>query len=90
MALFRQLLGRLHSGDVVLADRYFCSYFMICLLRERNVDVVTRLHQSRTADFRRGKPPTFGMALAGPCSGGSTPRGIGELRSKDKCVRDWW
>ena len=55
MALFRQLLDRLRSGDVVLADRYFCSYFMICLLRERNVDVVTRLHQSRTADFRRGK-----------------------------------
>jgi len=33
-ALFRQLLDRLQAGDVVLADRYFCSYFMIALLRE--------------------------------------------------------
>src|SRR5207249_230747 len=32
-ALFRQLLDRLQPGAVVLADRYFCSYFMIALLR---------------------------------------------------------
>lgn len=55
MALLRQLLDRLEAGDVVLGDRYFCSYFMICLLQELGVDVVTRLHQKRTADFRRGK-----------------------------------
>ena len=54
-ALFRELLDRLKAGDVVLADRYYCSYFMIALLRERNVDVVFRLHQGRTADFTRGK-----------------------------------
>lgn len=54
-ALFRQLLTRLKAGAVVLADRYFCSYFMIALLRERGVDVVTRLHQRRGSDFRRGR-----------------------------------
>ena len=54
-ALFRQLLDRLKSGDVVVGDRYFCSYFMIALLRSRGVDCVTRLHQRRTADFRRGR-----------------------------------
>jgi putative transposase len=54
MALFRQLLGRLERGDIVLGDRYFCSYFMICLLQELGVDLVTLLHQKRTADFRRG------------------------------------
>ena len=54
-ALFRQLFERLHRGDVVLGDRYFCSYFMICLLQELGVDVVTRLHQCRTADFRYGE-----------------------------------
>ena len=54
-ALFRELFDRLQAGDVVLGDRYYCSYFMICLLRELGVDVVTRLHQKRTADFRRGK-----------------------------------
>ena len=55
MALFRQLLGQLSHGDIVLADRYYCSYFMIALLRKMGVDVVTRLHQGRQADFRRGQ-----------------------------------
>jgi Transposase DDE domain len=54
-ALLRELLECFQSGDILLADRYFCSYFMIALLRERGVDVVTRLHQARTADFRRGR-----------------------------------
>jgi DDE family transposase len=39
---------------VLLADRFYCSYFMVALLRERNVDVVFRLHHRRHADFRRG------------------------------------
>ena len=54
-ALLRELLDQLRAGDVVVADRHFCSYFMICLLRARGVHVVSRLHQRRTADFRRGK-----------------------------------
>ena len=54
-ALFRQLLDRLSTGDVVLADRYYCSYFMICLLQQRGVDLVSRLHHKRAADFRRGQ-----------------------------------
>lgn len=53
-ALLRELFARLRRGDVLLADRYFCSYFMICLLQELGVDLVSRLHQCRTADFRRG------------------------------------
>ena len=54
-ALLRELFGRLKRGDILLADRYFCSYFMLCLLLELGVDFVTRLHQLRTADFRRGQ-----------------------------------
>jgi len=54
-ALLRELLERFQAGDILLADRYFCSYFMMALLRERGVDFVTRLHQARTADFRRGR-----------------------------------
>jgi hypothetical protein len=54
-ALFRALLGQLAAGDILLADRYYCSYFQIALLRELGVDFVTRLHQHRTADFRRGE-----------------------------------
>lgn len=54
-ALLRQLLGRLGRGDILLADRYYCSYFMIALLQELGIDFVVRLHQGRDADFRRGR-----------------------------------
>jgi len=54
-ALFRQLLDRLQTGDVVVADRYYCSYFLVALLRGLGVDVVFRLHQRRHYDFRRGR-----------------------------------
>jgi Transposase DDE domain len=55
LALFRQLLDLLQADDIVLADRFFCSYFMIALLQERGVDIVSRIHQCRDYDFRRGK-----------------------------------
>jgi len=54
-ALLRQLLERFRPGDILLGDRYFCSYFMIALLMELGVDFVTRVHQRRTVDFRRGR-----------------------------------
>jgi len=54
-ALLRSLLGRLKPGDVLLADRYYCSYFMIALLQELGIDLVTRVHQRRPVDFRCGR-----------------------------------
>lgn len=54
-ALLRQLLDRLRPGDLVVADRYYCSFWMIALLRQRRVDVAFRLHQLRHYDFRRGQ-----------------------------------
>jgi putative transposase len=54
-ALLRELLDQLGAGDILLADRCYCSYFLIALLRRIGADVVTRLHQMRTANFRRGR-----------------------------------
>jgi len=54
-ALLRELFDRLHPGDIVLADRYYCSYFMIALLIMLKIDVVVRLHQCRKSDFCRGR-----------------------------------
>jgi putative transposase len=54
VALFRELLRHLVAGEVVVADRLYCSYFLIALLRRHGVDVVFRLHQRRSYDFRRG------------------------------------
>ena len=53
-ALFRTLLPSLRQGDVVLADRYYCSYWLVALLLAQGVDVVFRKHQLRHTDFRRG------------------------------------
>jgi len=53
--LFRELYKKLQPGDVVLADRGFCSYAALASLQERGVDSVMRLHQKRPADFRQGK-----------------------------------
>ena len=55
LALMRKLLGQLDDGDVLLADRYFCSYFMIAMLLEMGVDFVARRHHSRKDDFAQAK-----------------------------------
>jgi hypothetical protein len=54
-ALLRELWGQLAAGDILLADRYYCSYFMIALLQACQIDIVVRLHQRRTCDFRQGR-----------------------------------
>lgn len=54
-ALLRQMFDALHVGDVLVADRYYCSFLMIALLLHRGVDVCARMHQRRHVDFRRGR-----------------------------------
>lgn len=54
-ALFRTLWDRLEPGEIVLGDRYFCSFFGIAGLSRRGVDVLFRMHQRRKFDFRRGR-----------------------------------
>lgn len=54
-ALLRELLQSFRRGDILLADRYYCSYFLIALLVELGVDFVVRRHQGRRTDFRRGQ-----------------------------------
>ncbi|MFV1962907.1 MAG: IS4 family transposase [Acidimicrobiia bacterium] len=55
LALMRELLGQLDDGDVLLTDRYFCSYFLIAMLLELGVDFVTRRHHARKDDFTQAK-----------------------------------
>ena len=54
-ALLRLMYGSLVKGDIVLADRYHCSYFTVAALYLMGVDVLTRQHARRVTDFRRGK-----------------------------------
>jgi hypothetical protein len=54
-ALLRTLAASLDEGDVLLADRYFGGWFDLALWQQRGVEVVTRLHQLRRCDLRRGR-----------------------------------
>jgi hypothetical protein len=54
-ALFRSLMPHLSMGDIILVDRYHCTYFTIAMLAEHGVDILTRQHQRRLTDFRKGR-----------------------------------
>jgi hypothetical protein len=54
-ALLRQLLDEVNAGDVLLADRYYCSYWLVALAQARGADVVFRMHHKRAYDFRGGE-----------------------------------
>jgi hypothetical protein len=55
LGLLRTIWNLFFPGDIVMADRYLCSWFEIAMLFRRGTDVVMRLHQRRNADFRRGE-----------------------------------
>ena len=55
MALLRQLLERILAGDVLVADRASCSYWLMAELLRRGADGAFRMHQSRHYDFSTGE-----------------------------------
>jgi hypothetical protein len=52
--LLRPLLNTVHPADVLLADSYYCNYFMVASLQAAGVDVLFAQHGARITDFRRG------------------------------------
>ena len=54
-ALFRPLMPYLNVNDIILVDRFHCTYFTVAMLCERGVDILTRQHQRRITDFRQGQ-----------------------------------
>lgn len=53
--LFRELLDCFVDGDVLLADSYYCGYFLIAEMQARGVDVLFEQHGARHTDFRTGQ-----------------------------------
>lgn len=55
--LLRTLEYSFVSGDIVLGDAYFATYFFIAAMQARGVDILMEQHGSRrqTSDFRRGQ-----------------------------------
>src|SRR5262245_34830447 len=54
-SLFRALPGPLGPGEVLLADRYFCSYEGVARALACGADAVLRLHPGREKDARHGR-----------------------------------
>ncbi len=56
-ALLRQLLDTLQTGDLLLGDAYYATYFLLCDLLERGVDAVFEQQgaRQRSTDFRCGQ-----------------------------------
>jgi hypothetical protein len=54
-ALWHSLQDAVEAGDLVLADRYYGSFWELALTQQRGADMVCRLHQRRRADFRTGR-----------------------------------
>src|SRR5438552_12787787 len=50
------LHGMLKAGDVLLADRGFCSFMHVAMLLKTSVDAVFRLHQRQIVDFTPNRP----------------------------------
>ena len=53
-SLLRSMIDSLNPGDVLLADRYYPTYFTTCLLQRRGVDLVSVSHALRKSDFSSG------------------------------------
>lgn len=54
-SLFHRLMDNISAGDLILADCYYCTYFIIALLQARGADVLFPQHQRRRTDFRKGQ-----------------------------------
>jgi Transposase DDE domain len=53
--LFRTLLEQVEAGDIVVADRYYCTWWLVALLLAAGADVCCRLHHLRKYDFHKGR-----------------------------------
>jgi len=54
-SLLKGLLDRLGAKDVLVADSYYCVWWLFAELLRRDADGVFRLHQTRRADFSTGR-----------------------------------
>ncbi len=56
-SLLRSMLDTLKSGDILLGDAFYATYFMLCELQQRGVDAVFEQYgaRKRSTDFRCGE-----------------------------------
>jgi hypothetical protein len=54
-ALLWALLDQCPSGEVLVGDRYYATYWLIAKAHPRGIDIVFRQHHKRKVDFRSGR-----------------------------------
>ncbi len=56
-SLLRSMLDTLESGDILLGDAFYATYFLLCALQKRGIDGVFEQQgaRRRSTDFRRGQ-----------------------------------
>jgi len=54
-ALLQMVMQSISAGDVIVADCYYCTYFVIALLQAQGADALFQQHQRRETDFRKGR-----------------------------------
>lgn len=64
-SLLRRMMGTMNRGDILIADRYYPSFFTVAVLRQRGVDMVSVSHNSRNIDYGSGETlgPTDHVAI---------------------------
>ncbi len=66
-SLLRTLLHRIEPGKILLADRYYATFWLLALGEMQQIDLVTRTHQLRRIDFRKGlKQGSYDQLVAYP------------------------
>jgi hypothetical protein len=54
-SLFSQVIDAIAKHDILLADRYYCTWAIIALLMQQDSHILVQNHAQRKPDFRRGK-----------------------------------
>ena len=57
ISLLRRMYDTLGRGDVIVADALFDNYFVVCELRKRGIDIVTRVQHDRVGSCRKESGP---------------------------------
>ena len=81
------LHAALRAGDVLLADRGFCSFWHLAMLRNASVFALFRMHQQQNVDFTPNRPHRAKRGKRGKL-GMPTSRYVRRLGREDQLV-EW-
>jgi hypothetical protein len=87
MSQLPALSAALKAGDVLLADRGFCSFWNLAILAKSSINAVFRMHQRQLVDFTPNRPHQSGKGKRAK-RGVPTSRYVRRLGHEDHLV-DW-